>query len=493
MNSKIAITIGCLVVYFAVMIWAAFFTKTGKMKENSIEEFAVGGRNFGFVIVLFTMMGLYITASIYASWFSWAATDGLIPQYLIVYSAFGFAFFYIFAKRIWTWGKKYDLLTQPDYIQLRYKSRPLTYLFGAFAILIEAPWIIIEFAAMGMLMEAITYGAIPHRLGTIIIVVFVMAYILYSGMKSIAITELIQGILSTVIVLFGFIAMIYKLFGGFAPIYQKVMEVTPDALTITNGGYYSYPYWASIIIVSSLGAMGWASMFTRVFTTKSVNDVKKVSWWSALIAVVFVTLLLILGLGGSLIPDAIEAAASQTSFLVMADLAFGPLFMGLCAVVVVAAGMSLISVVMNAHSIIISENFVKPFRPDITSAQRVKLARWSTLIYSLIALAISLMNLPSLYQIALWAYDCIAQIVPMIIFSMYWSRSNKYGAGLGLIAGGTVAIYMNVAGLTAFGFGGGVAGLVVNIVVHVICAYVFPKDPGVDELYQDLEEFEAAQ
>ena len=38
-----------------------------------------------------------------------------------------------------------------------------------------------------------------------------------------------------------------------------------------------------------------------------------------------------------------------------------------------------------------------------------------------------------------------------------------------------------------------VTGLVVNVVVHVICAYVFPKDPGVDELYQDLEEFEAVR
>ena len=71
-GGKIAITIGCLVGYFLIMIWAAFFTKTGKMKESSIEEFAVGGRNFGFIIVLFTLMGLYITASIYASWFSWA-------------------------------------------------------------------------------------------------------------------------------------------------------------------------------------------------------------------------------------------------------------------------------------------------------------------------------------------------------------------------------------------------------------------------------------
>ena len=461
------------------------------MKENSIEEFAVGGRNFGVIIVLFTMMGLYLTASGYASWFSWATTDGLIPQYMVVYSAFGFVFFYIFAKRIWTWGKKYGLLTQPDYIQLRYKSRPLTYLFGVFAIFIEAPWIIIEFAAMGFMMEAITFGVIPHRLGTIIIVVFVMAYIVYSGMKSIAITELIQGFVSSVLVIFGFIAMIYKLFGGFGPMYQKIMETTPNALTITNGGYYSYPYWASIIIVSSLGAMGWASMFTRVYTTRSVMDVKRVAWWSGLIAVFCVALMMILGLGSSLIPEAVEAAASQTSFFVIANLAFGPWFMGLCSVVVLAAGMSLISVVMNAHSIIISENFVKPFRPDITSAQRVKLARWSTLIYSLVALIISLMDLPSLYQIALWAYDCIAQIVPMVIFSMYWSRSNKYGAGLGLIVGGTVAIYMNIAGLTVLGFGAGVVGLVVNIVVHVLCAYIFPKDPGVDQLYKDIDEFNA--
>ncbi len=412
MGGKIAITVGCLVIYFALMIWAAFFSKTGKMKENSIEEFAVGGRNFGWIIVLFTLMGLFITASIYASWFSWATNDGLFPQYLMVYSVFGFVFTYLFAKRIWIWGNKYNLLTQPDYIQLRYHCRPLTSLFGGAAILIEAPWIIIEFAAMGYLVEAITYGAIPYRLGMIIIVIFVMAYIMYSGMKSVAITELIQGVLSSVVIIAGLLFIVYKLFGGFGPMFQHIMEVAPENLTVSKDGMYTYQYWSSVIITASLGIMGWASFFTRIYTSKSIMDVKKVSWWSAIIAVVLCCLLFMVGAGGVLLPEAATAAANNNAFFAMAELAGGPIFLGLCGVVVVAAGMSLISVVMNSHSIIIAENFIKPFRPNVTSAQRVKVARWTTLIYSLIALGIALLDTSVLHRWYPWLFSVFTGSVP---------------------------------------------------------------------------------
>ncbi|MGI5823962.1 MAG: sodium:solute symporter family protein [Bacillota bacterium] len=491
MGSKIAITVGCLVVYFGLMAWAAFFSKTGKMEnKGSIDEYAVGDRNFGWVIVLFTLMGLFVTASIYASWFSWAVFEGIFVQYLCVYSVFGFVFTYLFAKRIWVWGKEYNFLTQPDYIQKRYNSRPLSCLFGVAAVLIEAPWIIIEFAAMGALVQALTYGAIPYRLGMIIIVVFVMAYIMYSGMKSLAITELLQGALSTVVIMGGFIFIIYKLFGGFGPMYEQVYAVAPDNLTISFGGTYSYSYWSSVIITASLGVMGWASFFTRIYTSKSIMDVKKVSWWSALIAVVVCTLLFVVALGGILVPEAVTGAETDTGIFAMAELAGGPWFLGLMGVVVVAAGMSLISVVMNSHSIIISENFIKPFKPNITSVGRVKIARWTTLIYSLIALGIALCDIPNLYDIAIVAYECIAQVVPMVVLSMYWKRSNKYGAGLGFVVGAVVTVAMTVSGATVLGFTGGVVGLVVNVLIHVICGFVCPKDKGVDEMFEVIERYE---
>ena len=202
-TGKMAITLTCLGIYFLIIIWAAFFTKAGKLQEKSIDEFAVGNRNFGSLIVLFIMMGLLITASSFASWFSWGVLDGMIVQYINVYAIIGFLFSYMFAKKIWIWGRKFNLLTQPDYIQLRYNCRPLTFLFASAAILIEAPWVVMEFAAMGILMSALTYGAISAKVGVLIIGVVVVSYILYSGMKAIAITELIQGLVSSLVIAFG--------------------------------------------------------------------------------------------------------------------------------------------------------------------------------------------------------------------------------------------------------------------------------------------------
>lgn len=300
--SNATITVGLLVIYFAVIIWAAFFTKTGKMQEKSIEEFAVGNRSLGWFIVLFIMMGIMITASTFASWFSWAVFEGLIVQYMVIYATLGFLFTYIFAKKIWVWGRKFNLLTQPDYVQLRYRSRILTTIFAACAILIEAPWVIMEFAAMGILMSAITYGFIGPKVGLLIIAVVVVAYILYSGMKAIAVTELIQGIISSVVIGLGLIFVIYKLFGGFGGLYQTVMDVSPESLTISYGGVYSYEYWSSIIITGSLGIMGWASFFSRIYTSKSVLEVKKVSVLSAIISFIFTAILVILAMGELIYP-----------------------------------------------------------------------------------------------------------------------------------------------------------------------------------------------
>lgn len=484
------ISVGLLALYFVVILVAAFGTKTGKMQEKSIEEFAVGNRGLGWIIVLFVMMGILITASTFTSWVSWAAGEGMIVQYTLVYSTLGFLFSYIFAKKIWIWGRKFNLLTQPDYIQLRYRSRPLTLLFGGASIIIEAPWVIMEFAAMGMVMQAVTYNALDAKIGTILVGVVVVSYIIYSGMKAIAITELIQGVMSSVVIAFGLFFVVYKLWGGFGPLYQTVLREAPNNLLISNGGVYSYGHWSSIIITGGLGIMGWASFFSRIYTSKSIIDVKRVSAWSALLSLLFCGILLIVALGGVSIPAAVAAIGSQQSFFALADTAFGPWFLGFCGIVVVAAGMSMVSVIMNSHGVIISENFIKPFsKKELTSGTRVKVARWSLLVYSVLGISIALADLPSLYQIALIAYEGIAQVVPMLVFSLYWRRSNKYGALWGFVLGLAVAIIYGIV-TGNVGWTGGVVGLVVNVITHVACGFIFPKDPHVDELFEIVHEFE---
>ncbi|MCD8078180.1 MAG: sodium:solute symporter family protein [Lachnospiraceae bacterium] len=464
------------------------------MQEKSIEEFAVGNRGLGWVTVLFVMMGISITASTFTSWFSWGTEEGLIPQYYFVLSTLGFLFSYVYARKIWIWGRKFNLLTQPDFIQLRYECRPLTLFFAACSILIEAPWVIMEFASMGMVIQAVTHDAVGAKIGTVIVGIVVVSYILYSGMKSVAVTELVQGVISSAVIAIGFIFVVYRLWGGFGPLYQQVMEAAPDNLLISHGGDYTYEHWCSLIITGTLGIMAWASFFSRIYTSKSVTDVKRVSAWSAVICFIFSVMLYTVALGSTTIQSAVDAIGSQTSLFVVADLAFGPVFLGFCGIVVVAAGMSMVSVIMNSHGVIISENFIKPFykKGELSSETRLKIARWSLLIYSVIGIGISLADLPALYNIAIIVNEGICQVVPVLVFGMYWKRSNKYGALAGFVAGLVVAIsYAALSGSVTWN--GGMVGLAVNIVIHVACGFIFPKDPHVDELFEVVKNYNAKE
>jgi SSS family solute:Na+ symporter len=209
---------------------------------------------------------------------------------------------------------------------------------------------------------------------------------------------------------------------------------------------------------------------------------------------IFTSVLLIVALGANLFPEIVEAAGNNLAFFVLTDKAFGPWFFGLAGIVVIAAGMSMVSVIMNCHGVIIAENFIKPFRKKVTSEARMLIARWSLLIYSIVAIGFALLDLPNLYSIALIAYEGIAQIVPMLVFSLYWRRSNKYGALIGFVVGLLVAIIFttvrtNQEIVTAW-WTGGVAGLVVNVIIHVVCGFICPKDVHVDELFGIIDEYE---
>ncbi len=490
-SKEITIAVVILLIYIASIIWGGFFSKGSKMANKSIEEFAVGSRSLNYLLVLFTVIGVFITGSIYIGWFSWGAWEGLIAQYLIIYSVSNFFLLYIFAQKIWIWGARFKLLTQPDYIKLRYRCKPLTLLSGVAGVIIEAPWNIIEFIAMGWVVNSLTGGAISNTAGIIFFGVLILGYVVYGGMKSIAITELIQGILCSLVITIGLIFAIYKLFGGFGSLFQQVYAAAPQNLTISYGGTYSYSYWASIIIAATLGGFCWASMFNRIYTTKSVLDVKKTAVLSAIIVCLFATIILIFALGGILMPEALEAG--DAAFFVMCYKAFGPLFLGLVGIIIVAASMSLSSVVIASHGVIISENILREINPKITEEKRLKVSRICILVYGFVCMFMATLDLPNLALVANILYEGVIQIIPILFFGIYWRRSNKQGALAGMIVGLAIAFFfgINPEALAVFGgWTGGVLGLAANLIVHVACAFIFPKEAYVDKLFDMINDSE---
>jgi len=487
-SKEVFISCAFLIVFLIFIIWATFFSKQAKLRSDSMEEFALGGRGFGYFIVICTLIGVFLPASSYTGWYSWAMYEGLIAQYIVVYSIASFFIMYLFTQRIWIWGKNFNLLTQPDFLQLRFRSKPLSYIGAVSGLIIEAPWMIIEFASIGWLIAAVTGGAVSREIGILVAGLIVIAYTIYGGMRSVAMAEIVKGILVLVVVIIGSVLIIYKLHGGFGNMYQNILNAVPQNMTFNTGGAYSYSYWNSIILTGTLGCFGWLSMFCRVYTAKNVMEVKKSASGGAVFIVLMSVLLYAAAAGAILIPGA--ADAGEMSFFFIAKQAFGPIFLGLSGVMVLAAAMGFIAVVISAHSVVIIENMIKPFKPDITESQRRKYSRITILIYGLLCMFVAMQDLPNLAQIAIIAYEGVVQIIPVIIFGIFWRRANKWSCGIGYVVGLVIAIGLGIHPMAIFGsWSGGVIGLIANVIINIILGLAIKKESYVDDLFDVVKTY----
>ncbi|MEG1536837.1 MAG: hypothetical protein RR387_00965, partial [Clostridiales bacterium] len=213
------IAIACVAIYVLMIVYGAFFSKKSQLQNDSMEEFVAAGRKLNFIIVLCSLIGVYYVAAMFVGWFSWGMKEGLIAHYVYIYPITAFFVTYYFAHKVWVWGKQFGSLTMPDFVKTRYKSKPLTVITSIVSIIIEMPWTVIELAAIGWLVNAVSGGRIPNEIGIVFFGLFMLMYVLYGGMKSIAMTELIQGILVTIVVIFCCYFAVNKLFGGFAEMY----------------------------------------------------------------------------------------------------------------------------------------------------------------------------------------------------------------------------------------------------------------------------------
>lgn len=492
-NQEIMIACLFIAVFLVIFIYAAFFRKSSQLESSSMEEFAVGSRTFSYFIVLCTLIGCFLTAGMYIGWFSWGMFEGLISQYLLIYGVASFFIMYLFSTRIWVWGKNFNLLTQPDFIQLRFRSQPLTLLSAISGIIIEAPWCIIEMASLGWATAAVTGGLIPKEAGIIFFTILIIAYTTYGGIKSVAGVEILKGILVMFIVIGGSLGIIYKLFGGFGPMFSALMAAAPQNMTFHTGGAYSYSYWNSIIITGTLGCFGWISMFARIYTARNVAEVKKAASGGAILLVVVSALLLLLAAAAYLVPGALDLPDPNVAFFYLFKTAFGPFALGIVGILVMATAIGLIGLIINAHAVVISENIIRELKPDMKDENRRKVTRWCIVAYGIIVMLISMMDLPNLATIAITFYEGIVQIIPLILFGIFWKRANKWSVGAGYVAGLIIAV--TIAAFPASfswtgGWTGGIFGFVANIIINIVLGLAIKKEPYVDELFNVVENYE---
>ena len=437
-----------LIAMLGVGVWVA-------KKNNSVDDFYLGGRKLGpFVTAMsaeasdmssWLLMGLpgvaYLSGLAEASWTAIGLAVGTYLNWLIV------------ARRIRRYSNHLDAITVPQFFSKRWgDDRNLLSAIAAVVIIIFfIPYLASGFSACGKLFASL-FGT-SYVTAMLISAAVIVIYTVMGGFLAASFTDLIQSIIMTValIVVLSFgVAQA----GGLDAVMDNAQSLAGylsltqihDAVT---GGASSY----SLLTICSLLAwgLGYFGMPHILLRFMAIEEEKKLAL-SRRVATVWVVISMgvaifigVVGNGMTKAGAMEQLADSETIIVQIASLishygVFAALIAGVILAGILAATMSTADSQMLAASSSVSQNLlVEFFHLKITGRKSVVVARSTMVVIALVAAFLARDPNSSVFRVVSFAWAGFgAAFGPVVLFGLFWRRSNKWGALAGMVVGGAM-------------------------------------------------------
>ncbi|AYJ48250.1 sodium:solute symporter family protein [Rhodococcus sp. P1Y] len=491
------ITFGALSVFFLLIVGVLHVSKT-RRSVATFSNYAVGERSFSSWFVSMAYTNSWWPGSTFTAVFGLTVASGVIGLYFLVYSVLGVLAMYFIARPVWKWGKKFDLRTQADLLDLRYDSRALKLIGSAISVVALVPWLVLGLIAMGAVIQWASLGKLSDADSILIgiaVLVVRQFWTVQMGMRGLIVTDMVQGVVAYIGSAVLCLGLLFFYFGGVSNIGQLTdSQLSLPGFGSAEGGLYYF----GIVAAGIIGSLCWPMIFTRIYTAASVREVKKGSLQTMAIGFVFCVLLMLVALCAA--PLSFAAANPVSSFFALSQNAGGTWLLAAALVIVFAAGMGFVDGVTQAIGTQVANDIVAVVHP-LRDKQELYLAKAAMAVTAVIAAVIAyrIYDSPNLAGVTQLAYQAIIQLAVPIFGGLVWRRGNRDGAIAGLLVGAAIALaltvpYMDNGGAVPWleGLGSGLVGLVVNLLVFVIVSLVRPSDrtelDRVDQLFRSARE-----
>ncbi len=423
------IDITIIVVYAIFVVWLGLHL--GKKHKNA-EDYFLAGRSITW---------FFIGISLFASNISSTTLIGLAGDaYSTGISVFNYEWFAViilifFSLFFLPFILKSQVYTMPEFLEKRFDKRARNY----FSVLTLFLNIIVDTAGSlyaGALMLQLIFPDIPIWQTITVLAIVAGVYTIAGGLAAVIYTDAIQAILlligSVVIAVIAFDKV-----GGWEAITN---QVPGDMLSLIRPHDDPGVPWLGLFTgLPILGFYFWCTnqfMVQRVLSAKSVEHGR----WGALFAgFLKLPVLFLMVLPGTvaiiLYPDLPKAD------LVYPTLIFDLLPVGLLGLVVagfVAALMSQIDSTLNSASTLVTMDFIRDMKPNLSGEELLKVGRWVTFAFMILAAlwAPQIENFGSLFKYLqkVLSYT-VPPVVAMFLAGIFSKKVNSNGAFASLVVG----------------------------------------------------------
>jgi SSS family solute:Na+ symporter len=412
-----------------------------------LEQWTVGGRGFGAVLVFLLLAGEIYTTFTFLGASGYAYGLGAPAYYILAYGTLAYVISYFMLPAVWTYARRHHLVSQPDFFAHKYASKVLGVLVALVGVVALVPYLVLQFTGLGVIVEAASYGTIHKSVSVIIGAAVVTLYVIVSGIRGSAWVSIIKDTLIILVVLFLGLYLPLHYAGSVAGMFAAVDKAKPGFLAFAATGK-SVAWFVSTVLLTSLGFFMWPHSFGACFTARNSSVFRK----NAIVLPLYQLVLLFVffvGFTAVLVVPGLKGAATNMALLKITVAAFPPWVVGIVGATGVLTALVPGSLIMMTAATLFSRNIVAAFRPEQTDEETVRLAKMLVPVVAIIGAYFAISGSSTIVALLLMGYSFVTQLFPSLICSLLPRNPvTKEGAFAGIAVGVGAVVYFTLSNQT---------------------------------------------
>jgi len=467
---------------FAASRWQG--GKSGKSGKGAhLDEWGLGGRNFGTWITWFLVGGDFYTAYTVIAVPALVYAVGAYGFFALPYTILVYPIVFIIMPRLWQAARRAGHVTAADVVYGRYSSRALEFAVALTGVIATMPYIALQLIGMEVVIKSLGLrGELPLAAAFVILALYTYS----AGLRAPALIAFVKDLMIYIVVLVAVVLVPMKV-GG----YGAVFAAAGDAFAAKGGatGLTLKPQqmlpFATLALGSAMAAFMYPHTLTGIFAAKSADTIRK----NAVFLPAYTVLLGLIALLGYMAYAAKITVQSNNDVVPALFNALFPEWFSGFAFAAIAIGALVPAAVMSIGAAnLFTRNFWKPYvDPQVTPAGEAKVAKVISLVVKLGAL-VFILFLPTKFALDLQLLGgvWILQTFPAVVFGLFiaWfdARALLLGWAAGIVSGSWLAYADGIKPVHTLVFAGdsytiytGLLALALNIAVAVLLQLALGK------------------
>ena len=446
-------------------------------EQDSMSDFYLAGRGMGMFVLFLTLYASQYSGNTMIGFSGSAYRQGFTTLVSVTFMCAIIGLYLIYAPRLYRLSKKHNYITLGDFIQHRFQSIPLTMAITITALIALGNYILTNLKAIGFIVVAATGGQVSFIQGIIFLSLIMVIYETLGGMRSVAWTDMIQGILLLLGVVIIFI-IIQVQYGGLSMASVQLQSMDPNFLKPPD--WAGKRLWLSTIIIVALGVSVYPHAIQRIYSARDENTLRRSLQLMVFMPLVTTFFMVVVGVvGAAQIPGLNREGSEQISILLLNDLAQRipaiSWFLVIFLSATVAAIMSTVDSVLLAISSIVTQDMYRKMKPEASQSHLTKVGKIVSWLVMVVAVFLAIQLPQTIWKLFQIKLELLCQIAPAIYLGLHVKSISSKSIFTGLLTGTVLALIIMLGkwlGLPIpskpWGMHAGLWGLAINCITILI-------------------------